>query len=210
MKKLIILFSTLFFTVSAAFAAQPADAEAFAEKLADEIMADVVKPAKTLEQRQDAFRRIFLSAINIKTSARFTLGRFARTTGPEQLKAYETALTDNIVRTWAGRFADYGGETIRFEGARKSEKGDFYVTSKIDIPNTENDVEVVWRVTDKKDELKLADLIVEGVSMLMSYRNEYAAILQQNGGDVADLTRKLNDKNDALAAPVAKAGAKKQ
>ena len=210
MKKLIILFSSLFFTVSAAFAAQTADAEAFAKKLADEIMADVVKPAKTLEQRQDAFRRIFLSAINIKTSARFTLGRFARTADPEQLKAYESALTDNIVRTWAGRFADYGGETIRFEGARQSEKGDFYVTSKIDIPNTENDVEVVWRVTDKKDGLKLADLIVEGVSMLMSYRNEYAAILQQNGGDVADLTRKLNDKNDALDAPVVKAGAKKQ
>ena len=210
MKKLIILFSSLFFTVSAAFAAQTTDAEAFAKKLADEIMADVVKPAKTQEQRQDAFRRIFLSAIDIKTTARFTLGRFAKTADPEQLKSYEDALTDNIARTWAGRFADYGGETIRFESARKSEKGDFYVTSRIDIPNTENDVEVVWRVTDKKNGLKLADLIVEGVSMLMSYRNEYAAVLQQNGGNVADLTRKLNDRNDALNAPAAKAPAKKQ
>lgn len=210
MKKLIILFSSLFFWVSGAFAAQTADAESFAKKLADEIMTDVVKPEKTLQQRQDAFRRIFLSAINIKTTARFTLGRFAKTADPEQLKAYENALTDNIVHTWAGRFADYGGETIRFESARKSEKGDFYVTSKIDIPNTENDIEVVWRITDKKDGLKLADLIVEGVSMLMSYRNEYAVILQQNNGNVADLTRRLNDKNDALAAPAAKAPAKKQ
>lgn len=72
------------------------------------------------------------------------------------------------------------------------------MTSKIDIPNTENDVEIIWRIVDKKDELRLADLVVEGVSMLMSYRNEYTSVLQQNGGDVGALVKQLAAKNETL------------
>lgn len=205
MKKLIILaFCALIAAVPAAMAADAAGAEAFAQKLADEIMRDVVKSKTTLEQKQDAFRKIFLSAVNINSTARFTLGRYARTTDKELLKAYTDALTNNIIYTWTERFNNYAGETITFNASRKSDGGDFYVTSKIDIPNTENDVEIIWRIVDKKDELKLADLVVEGVSMLMSYRNEYTSVLQQNGGDVAGLIKQLTAKNETLKKPAAK------
>lgn len=205
MKKLIILaFCALIAAAPVAEAADAAGAEAFAQKLADEIMRDVVKSKTTLEQKQNAFRKIFLSAVNINSTARFTLGRYARTTDKELLKAYTDALTNNIIYTWTERFNNYAGETITFNGSRKSDGGDFYVTSKIDIPNTENDVEIIWRIVDKKDELKLADLVVEGVSMLMSYRNEYTSVLQQNGGDVAGLIKQLTAKNETLKKPAAK------
>lgn len=205
MKKLIILaFCALIAAAPVAGAADAAGAEAFAQKLADEIMRDVVKSKTTLEQKQNAFRKIFLSAVNINSTARFTLGRYARTTDKELLKAYTDALTNNIIYTWTERFNNYAGETITFNGSRKSDGGDFYVTSKIDIPNTENDVEIIWRIVDKKDELKLADLVVEGVSMLMSYRNEYTSVLQQNGGDVAGLIKQLTAKNETLKKPAAK------
>lgn len=88
-------------------------------------MRDVVKSKTSLEQKQNAFRRIFLSAVNIKSTARFTLGRYARTTDPEQLQAYTDALTNNIIYTWTERFNNYAGETIAFSGSRKSDGGDF-------------------------------------------------------------------------------------
>ncbi|MBQ8346089.1 MAG: ABC transporter substrate-binding protein [Alphaproteobacteria bacterium] len=204
MKKLIILAFCALMAAVPARAADAAGAEAFAQKLADEIMRDVVKSKTSLEQKQNAFRKIFLSAVNIKSTARFTLGRYARTANPEQLQAYTDALTNNIIYTWTERFNNYAGETIAFNGSRKSDGGDFYVTSKIDIPNTENDVEIIWRIVDKKDELKLADLVVEGVSMLMSYRNEYTSVLQQNGGDIAALVKQLTAKNETLKKPAAK------
>ena len=204
MKRLTI-FAFLFFMISVpVIASETADAEAFAQKLANDIMRDVVKSKTSLPQKQEAFRKIFLSAINIKSTARFTLGRYARTASPEQLQAYTDALTNNIIYTWTERFNNYAGETIRFESSRKSETGDFYITSKIDIPNTENDVEVIWRIVDKKDELKLADLVVEGVSMLMSYRNEYTSILQQNGADISALIKQLTTKNETLKTPQSK------
>lgn len=209
MKKILLFTLFLCFAAPNARALDARSAQSFAETLADDIMRDVVKSKTPLTQKREAFREIFTGAINVKSSARFTLGRFAKSASPDDVKAYTDALVDNIVFTWAERFNNYAGETIEFTGARQSEKGgDFYVSSKIDIPNGENAIEIIWRVVDKKGETKLADLIVEGVSMLMSYRNEYTAVLQQNGGDVADLTAQLRAKNETLKNPAKKSGAK--
>ena len=129
------------------------------------------------------------------------------------MSEYTDALADNIIYTWTDRFNDYAhGLTTNdfiFESTRKSDNGDFYVTSKINLPNTENDIEVIWRITETKGNLKLADLVVEGVSMLMSYRNEYTAILQQNKGDIAALTEMLKKKNALLKTPSKKSAGKK-
>lgn len=209
MKKILLFTLFLCFAAPHARALDAQSAQSFAETLADDIMRDVVKSKTPLTQKRDAFRKIFTGAINVKSSARFTLGRFAKSASPDDVKAYTDALVDNIVFTWAERFNNYAGETIEFTGARQSERGgDFYVSSKIDIPNGENAIEIIWRVVDKKGETKLADLIVEGVSMLMSYRNEYTAVLQQNGGSVADLTAQLRAKNETLKNPAKKFGAK--
>lgn len=204
MKKLIITTLCLISFAIPSIAAQTDAAEAFAKKMADDIMRDVVKAKVPLEKKQEAFHKIFTEAVNVKSSARFTLGRYAKSAAPEQIAAYTDALVNNIIYTWTARFNAYAGETIKFESSRKSEKGDFYITSKIDIPNSENDIEIIWRIVDKKGEPKLADLIVEGVSMLMSYRNEYTAVLQQNGGDIAALTKMLSDKNETIKKPAQK------
>ena len=206
MKKFVSLFLSLLCLTTAASAADVADAEQFARKLADDILTTVVRPKISLREKQEKFRQVFLAAINVKTNARFTLGRFAKGLDAEKMDAYTDALADNIIYTWTGRFNDYAGDSlsndaISFQSARKSENGDFYVNSKIKLPDAEKDIEMVWRISNKKDTLKLADLIVEGVSMLMSYRNEYSAVLQQNGGNVDALIEMLKKKNEALKNP---------
>lgn len=206
MKKILCLFLSLICLTASASAAEIADAEQFARKLADDILTTVVRPKIPLREKQEKFRQVFMAAINVKTSARFTLGRFAKGITPEKMSTYTDVLANNIIYTWTGRFNDYAGnsfsnETISFQSSRKSENGDFYVTSKIKLPDAEKDIEMVWRISDKNNTLKLADLIVEGVSMLMSYRNEYSAVLQQNGGNVDALIEMLKKKNEALKNP---------
>ena len=209
MKKLLTILIFAVLTALPVRAAETADAEKFARDLADNIMTNVVRPKIPLSEKQAAFRKYFMTAINVKTNARFTLGQYAKTADPDQLAAYTDALADNIIYTWTDRFNSYAGDSlnndaITFESTRKSEKGEFYVNSKIRLPNAENDVRIIWRISDKKGELKLADLVVEGVSMLMSYRNEYTAVLQQNGGDIAALIRMLKEKNDQIRKPAGK------
>ena len=135
----------------------------------------------------------------MKKIARFTLGRFAKTASEQDLQAYTTAFTDNVVDTWTQRFASYAGEKIVFTDARQENGKDVYVHSDLLMADGVNKIEIVWRVSMKKGKTHLVDLVVEGVSMILSYRNEYTAILQQNGGNIADLTEKL--KNKAVKDP---------
>ena len=206
MKKFLTVFTGMVLFSFQAFAFETEDAEKFARKLANDIITEVVQPKIALSDKQERFRKLFMNAINVKTNARFTLGQYAKKAAAEDLQNYTDALADNIIYTWTDRFNGYAGgslttESIVFGSTRKSDKGDFYVKSEINLPDTENDIEMIWRVSEKKGELKLADLVVEGVSMLMSYRNEYTAVLKQNGGDIPALTEMLRKKNESLKNP---------
>lgn len=178
-------------------AADEGQVRAFAQNLANQIMDRVVLAKTPAPQKRAAFREVFLKATDINKIARFTLGRYARSMPKEQMAAFTKAFTDNVILTWSDRFDGYAGESIKFQGVR-SDKNDFYVTSTLDVPNTENDIEVIWRINAKNDNLKLVDLVVEGVSMIMSYRNEYSSVLQQSGGDLQTLINLLDQKNEAL------------
>ncbi len=187
-------------TVFPANAADEQQVQNFAQSLADQIMERVVLAKTSPAQKRAAFREVFLKATDINKIARFTLGRYARTASKEQIAAFTNAFTDNVILTWADRFDGYAGKAFTFKSVRQ-DKNDFYVSSVLDVPNTENDVEIIWRISAKGDQLKLMDLVVEGVSMIMSYRNEYASVLQQSGGDLQTLINLLNQKNDALRNP---------
>lgn len=191
----------LFLSAAAPAAAQTAEAEAFAKKIADGVMNEIVLSEQPVAKKRKAFRRIFTENADVDRIARFTLGRYAKTAPAEDVALFREKFLDTVIETWTERFDNYAGEKIFFKDSRQSDKKDVYVRSVIDIPASENDIEVVWRVSEKNGKLQLLDLVVEGVSMMMSYRNEYAAVLQKNGGDVKDLTAKLGSR---------KSGAKKQ
>lgn len=198
MKKLLFTLLFMLTGVPAAFA-QTDEAKAFAQKIADDIMERVVKIKAPNSVKEQNFNAIFTQAADLKKIARFTLGRFAKTASEQDLQAYTTAFTDNVVDTWTQRFASYAGEKIVFTDARQENGKDVYVHSDLLMADGVNKIEIVWRVSMKKDKTHLVDLVVEGVSMILSYRNEYTAILQQNGGNIADLTEKL--KNKAVKDP---------
>lgn len=198
MKKLLFTLLFMLAGVPAAFA-QTDGAKAFAQKIADDIMERVVKIKAPDSVKEQNFNAIFTQAADLKKIARFTLGRFAKTASEQDLQAYTTAFTDNVVDTWTQRFASYAGEKIVFTDARQENGKDVYVHSDLLMADGVNKIEIVWRVSMKKDKTHLVDLVVEGVSMILSYRNEYTAILQQNGGNIADLTEKL--KNKAVKDP---------
>lgn len=194
MKKLISTLLVLFMTTSVA-KANTEQAVAFAKEIANEIMSDVVLAKTPYQTKEEAFERIFVSATNITKIARFTLGRYARIAKPAEFESFKRAFVTNIADTWTRRFNDYAGEKIVFNSVRLSDnQKDYYVNSVLDIPNTENDITIIWRISNTS-ELKLVDLVVEGVSMILTYRNEYASILQKNGGNIKDLTSKLETIN---------------
>lgn len=194
MKK--ILYALCAFLLSASVAtAEQTNATQFVHQLTDEIITNVLKSKDTQEKKTQRFEKYFLKALDTQTIGKFVLGRYWRTASPEERKDFIAAFTDMALKSWADRFNLYTGQTIVFHGERPAEgENQVYVDSA--IQNEPNPVQVIWRVTEKNGEYKIVDIIIEGVSMALSYRNEYTSFLQNKS--LPELTQALQKQADSF------------
>ena len=189
MKKLVLFLIAMFVS----FAVRAEDpAIGFVDKLADKILTEVVTSDKTKDEKETLFRSAFTEAVDLKGVGQFVLGTAWKKTSEEDRAAFLNAFTDLTVKTWADRFNLYTGQQIVFQGTRNAERGQIYVDSVI---QDKQPVEVIWRLRPSKDSYKIVDIVVEGVSMASTYRNDYRAFLQQNANSVPALTAELSRKS---------------
>ncbi|MBQ4084078.1 MAG: ABC transporter substrate-binding protein [Alphaproteobacteria bacterium] len=187
MKKTLLLFLGLFLT---SLPAKAVDTKAinFVEKLANTIITDVLKSTDTTEKKTERFEKHFLEALDTQSIGKFVLGRYWRTASHTEREQFLDAFTDMALKSWADKFDMYNGQEIIFIDARPAEgENQVYVNSQ--IKNDPNPVEVIWRVRNKNGTYKIVDIIIEGVSMVLSYRNEYTAYLQNHS--LSELTERL-------------------
>ncbi len=171
----------------------------FVDSLADTFIHKIFVKDKKESAKVDDFRNVFKDNCDIPFISKFVLGKAYKTASADERKAFQDAFTENVVLTWAGRFKEYAGQTIAVKGTRPAQSGQIYVDSTVISPNPNTKpIALIWRLKNNDGYYKIADLIVEGVSMVMTYRSEYAAILQNNGGSVAALADSLKAKNKTL------------
>jgi phospholipid transport system substrate-binding protein len=129
----------------------------------------------------------------------FVLGRYWRLATPEQREAYLKLFSDVIVFTYVRRFDDYESQQLQVLGHRDDGKDFILVDSRIHKPGTSaGAVGVVWRVLPVGDGQRIVDVVIEGVSMSITQRNEYASVIQRNGGSVQSLIDALKENVDRL------------
>lgn len=190
MKKIYALVLGLLMIPTLARADNPAIE--FVDNLADEVINTILTADVSKEEKLERFRKEFTEALDLKNIGQFVLGVYWRKATTEEKDAFLDAFMDFTTKTWADRFDSYQGQKIIFTGVRNAERNQFYVDSSI---QNNPPVEVIWRLKQKDNSYRIIDIIVEGVSMAMSYRNEYSAYLQAHGGSVCELTRELEKKS---------------
>ena len=100
---------------------------------------------------------------------------------------------DFIVRSYAIRFAGYSGQTFAVKGSTPGPKETTVVHSRVLQRNAEP-IRVDWRVEPRGGKLVITDIIVEGVSMSVTQRSEFASVIQSSGGKVEGLLEALRNK----------------
>ncbi len=190
MKKALILLLGFLFWTQTALGAEPAID--FVKGLTDDIITNVLETKDSREEKMVLFKKEFQGALDLKAIGQFVSGVYWKRATPAEREAFITAFMDFTTKTWADRFDMYEGQKIVFTGTRDANRGQLYVDSQI---QNNPPVEVIWRLREKDNSYKIIDIIVEGVSMAMSYRNEYTAFLQKNGGKLSVLTKELEEKS---------------
>ena len=193
MKKLYAFILGLFLISTTARAENPAIT--FVNDLADNVINNILTANVSQEEKMARFKTEFESALDLKNIGQFVLGVYWRKASAEERTAFLNAFMDFTTKTWADRFNLYQGQKIIFTGSRNAEKKQLYVDSVI---QNNPPVEVIWRLKQKDNTYRIIDIIIEGVSMAMSYRNEYSSFLQTHSGDINALTKELKTKSETF------------
>lgn len=166
-------------------------AQSFIQKLGDEAISVIADPNLSPESRRDAFKALLTQNFDMNTIGRFTLGRYWRVADTEQQKEFLRLFRDMILNVYSKRFEEYSGQTMTAVGARYEGKRDIIVLSQVQSPSGGNPIKVDWRVrnrgSDARPDYKVIDVIVEGISMSLTQRSDFASVIERNGGQIQPL-----------------------
>ncbi len=197
----LVVCSTLFltvFTVQFSLAAQT-DAGAFVKNLGDHAIRVLTGKDVTALERENRFRTLLRQGFDVERIGRFVLGRYARRVKPEAIDEYNGLFEDLIVATYAARFAEYSGQQFVIKRvAKPKNRGDSIVMTEIRPSDGGPSIRVDWQVHGQKDAYKIVDVRVEGVSMSVTQREEFTAVIRKNGGKVDALLTVLRKKTEGL------------
>jgi len=176
----------------------PAAAQ-FIERLAQRAIEGLTTRDIDASERTKRFRTLFTESFDVPKIGRFALGNAWRTANAADREAYLSAFEDFIVATYATRFADYGGETIRVVGSRPLEDGEAAVGTHF-VRTQGEPIRIDWRLAPDGGNWKIIDVVIEGVSMAITQRDDFNATVQRNGGRVGPLIELLREKVKTTAA----------
>lgn len=129
---------------------------------------------KTVEQN-------LLPHVDVEGMSRSVLGRQAwMKANASERQQFSRAFTQLVMRTYASPLAEYKDETIKFLPIRGNLNGRFLRVNSLIVRSSGPDIPVSYSLVSKNGDWKIYDMSVEGVSLLQSFRNQFAQVLQNS------------------------------
>ncbi len=178
--------------------AATADASDFMNELwshAVGVLAKKIPPA----ERQARFRQLFQSDFDGLAIAQFVLGRYWRSASEEERTEFLKLFEDYVVYVYGTRLSDFNGETFKVRSSRTDENGTI-VSTDVFSPGANAPIKVDWRLVAKNGGFKITDVVIEGISLMVTQRSEFASIIQRHGGQVGGLLTLMREKTSSADA----------
>jgi phospholipid transport system substrate-binding protein len=198
MKRRLVLIAACILVVALVLPARraaAADPAAVITSLGNEALKALGKNVDPTE-RVARFRQLFQADFDVPGIARFVLGHYWHSATPAQQQEFVKLFTNYIALVYANRLAEYSGATLRVLGTRPAPDGEL-VSSQIVRTNGQPPARVDWFMTPQDDTYKIRDVIVEGISMGVTQRSEFASVIQRHGGQVQSLISALRQRTES-------------
>lgn len=177
----------------------PDEAKKFIQSMGDQAIEVLSTKGNDLTMREDKFRGILKDGFAIPLIGQFVMGNYWKQASPEQQREYLGVFSEWIVKTYAIRFGGYSGEKFSVSDTRVNEQDkDVFVATRIDRPDGKQPIMASWRVRGIAGQPKIVDVQVDGVSMLVTHRSEFASVGAQGG--VNGIIESLKGRIAKLAA----------
>ncbi len=157
---------------------------------ASAILGDNISKEKKIEE----LKSIANETVDIKGIGFYTLGSFRKTLDDEQKKTYNRLFNNYFLKSFSSRLAEYTNPEIDVYNKEILNKNYTIVNSLLKATNERPEIKIDWRIYTKDPENPLIrDLIIEGLSLARTQKEEFSSILSSNGGDIKVLFKVLED-----------------
>ena len=164
------------------------------------VQSTVNRAAKTLggnltkKERVEKLKEIASETVDIQGIGYYTLGAYRKNINDEVIKKYEILFEQYFLKSFASRLAEYSNPEIEVVSKKKLNENYTMVSSILVSTEQRPEVKIDWRIYTKDPEnLKIRDLIIEGLSLVRTQREEFSSIIQGNDGDINALLIVLKD-----------------
>ena len=194
MKRLSIYFILLFLFFQSSLFAYSANPKDFVKELVNDVITKLADKNFNNDQKADFIREIALENVDIKALGLYTLGELRKSSNEEDLSSYQKAFEKYFLKSLTSRLTDYSSSKFEILGEDKKSSNYTIVNSKITPTDGGPEIKIDWRIYTKDPEKPLIrDLIVEGLSLARTQKEEFSSILSSNDNDIKILVNKLDD-----------------
>jgi phospholipid transport system substrate-binding protein len=168
-------------------------AQSLIEQVSTQVLAILSDQGLSNRQKFDDLVELLSQPIDLDLVARLILGRHWRTATDAQRDAYLELFREYALANLASKLHLYQGQSFEVTDAKVVSEQDAVVTSRILNPG-EAPLQVDWRLRARDDgSLVVIDLIVAGVSLIVTLRSEFAAVIERQGFDglLAELRQRI-------------------
>ena len=164
------------------------------------VQSTVNRAAKTLsgnftkEERIEKLKIIAGETVDINAIGYYTLGSYRKNINDEQITEYENLFEQYFLKSFSSRLAEYSNPEIEVVSKKKINENYTMVSSILVSTEQRPEVKIDWRVYTKDSENpQIRDLIIEGLSLARTQKEEFSSIIQSNDGDINALFATLKE-----------------
>ena len=187
MKKNFFIIIFFIFGLTQESFAYSSDPKQFIQEVVDEAKKVLVE-TNTKEFKTTKLSEMALRTVDIKGVAYYSLGNYRKELNDEQLKKYLTLFEKYFLKSFTSRLTDYSDPKIDVLSTEVLNPKYTIVKSLLLATDKKPAVNIEWRVyTKNPDKPLIRDLIIEGLSLARTQKEEFASVIETNNGDVTKL-----------------------
>ena len=187
MKKKIFIIVFFIFGLTQKSFAYSSDPKQFIQEIVDEAK-KVLVDSNTKEFKTNKLSAMALKTVDIKGVAYYSLGHYRKELNDEQMKEYLVLFEKYFLKSFTSRLTDYSDPKINVISVEVLNPKYTIVKSILLATDKKPEVKIEWRVyTKNPDKPLIRDLIIEGLSLARTQKEEFSSVIETNNGEVTKL-----------------------
>ena len=194
MKRAIIYFVLLSFIFQSSLVSYSANPKDFVNELVNEAISKSSDKSLNKDQKKKFIEKVALENVDISALGLYTLGELRKSSENSDISNYQKSFEKYFLKNLTSRLTDYSSSKFEVIGEDKKSPNYTIVNSKVIPADGGPEIKIDWRVyTKNPDKPLIRDLIVEGLSLARTQKEEFSSILSSNNNDIKILISKLEE-----------------